>query len=153
VPETTDTPTAGPAVSVNRLTRRRRSLVALGTRAATTVSTLDAQIDEIDRQLAHVFTGPSRPASVSAAPIRRPKAGPGRAHPTANGPTGSARPNPTADKILSTLRRTRAAKGMSPSEIAHATDINKALASKTLQRLVDRGRVEHVTRGRYRVPR
>jgi len=153
VRETTDTPTAEPAVSVSRLARRRRSLVAQRIQAATTVSTLDAQIDGLDRQLALVFAEPSRRANVRAAPIRRPNAEPRAAHPAAEGPTGSVRPNPTADKILSILRRKRGAKGMSPTEIADATDINKALASKTLQRLADRGRVEHVARGRYRVPR
>ena len=153
VPETAASRTTGPAISVNSLTSRRRSLVARRTRAATTLSTLDAQIDEIDRQLAHTFAGPSRRTGERAASTRAPKTGPGSAPTGADRATGSARPNPTADKILSALRRKRGAKGLSPTEIAEATDVNIALTSKTLQRLVQRGRVERIGRGHYRVPR
>ena len=138
---------------MNTLTKRRRSLVARRTQAATSLSTLDAQIAEVDRQLAHIFAGPSRQDGERSASTRAPKAAPGSERTAAGRPAGSARPNPTADKILSALRRGRGAKGLSPTEIAEATDINKALVSKTLQRLVQRDRIEHVGRGVYRVPR
>jgi len=153
VPQTAAPRTIGPSIGVNSLTKRRRSLVARRTQAATTLSTLDAQIAEIDRQLAQIFAGPSRLTAESFASTRAPKAAAGPERAAARRPTGSARPNPTADKILSALRRKRGAKGLSPTEIAEATDINTALVSKTLQRLVQRGRIEHVGRGAYRVPR
>lgn len=153
VPQTAAPRTVGPSIGVNSLTKRRRSLVARRTQAATTLSTLDAQIAEIDRQLAQIFAAPSRLTAERFASTRAPKAAAGSERAAARRPTGSARPNPTADKILSALRRKRGAKGLSPTEIAEATDINNALVSKTLQRLVQRGRIEHVGRGAYRAPR